>query len=108
MIVQMGVIDETSSPAASRRASPRSTASAEATAWGTVKLTVELMLTPRKVASSIPSMPAAVAGNLTWMFGARPWNRTACSTIRTGSRWLAGLIWTDRRPLRPPFRSKTG
>jgi transaldolase len=25
-------------------------------------------------------------------------NRTACSTIRGGSRWFAGFVWTERRP----------
>ena len=108
MIVTIGVIDATSPPAAARRSSPRSTASAAASAWGTVKLTVALMLTPRKVASSMATIPAAVAGNLTWMFGASAANRTACSTIRAGSRWLAGFVWTESRPCRPPARSKTG
>jgi len=41
----------------SRRASPRSTASATAIAWGRVKLTVALMLVPRYVASCfLPSL----------------------------------------------------
>ena len=86
MIVAIGVIDATSCPAAARRSRPRSTASATASAWGTVKLTVPLMLTPRAVASSMATRPAAVTGNLTWMFGARVAKRTACSTMRAGSR----------------------
>ena len=41
----------------SRRASPRSTASATAIAWGRVKLTVSFMLVPRYVASCfLPSL----------------------------------------------------
>ncbi len=108
MIVTIGDIAEVSSPAAARRARPRSTASAAASACGTVNETVALMLMPRNVASSMASMPAAVAGNLTCMFGARPAKRTACSTMRTGSRWFAGLVWSDSRPTCPPPRSKTG
>ena len=47
MIVQTGPIAAVSSPSASRRSSPRSIASATASACGTVKDTVALMLTPR-------------------------------------------------------------
>ena len=75
-----------SPPAASNRARPRSTASAAAIACGTVNTTVMFATTPRAVASSTAWSPAAVHGNLTWMFGASPLNRTACSTIRAGSR----------------------
>ena len=63
-----------------------------------MKLTVALMFTPRKVASSMAAIPAAVAGNFTCTLGARPAKRTACSTMRAGSRWLAGFVWTDSRP----------
>ena len=83
MIVAIGASRSGSPPAAASRSSPRSTASAAAIAWLTVNETVALMLTPRAVASSIAAMPVAVAGNLTWRFGARPANRTACSTIRS-------------------------
>jgi len=76
----------TSPPAAARRSRPRSTACAAASACGTVNETVALMLTPRAVASSIATRPTDVAGNFTWMFGARPANRTPCSTIRVASR----------------------
>ena len=47
MMVQTGPMVEMSRPSASRRRSPRSTASATATHWGSVKQTVALMLTPR-------------------------------------------------------------
>ena len=86
MKLQIGVMDAVSAPVAARRARPRSTASATASAWETVKTTVPLALTPRAVASSMATMPAAVAGNFTWMFGARPARRAACSTIRAASR----------------------
>jgi hypothetical protein len=48
-----------------------------------VKQTVALMLTPAAVACSIAAIPARVAGNLTWMFGARLANRSPCSSIRS-------------------------
>ena len=73
-------------PAASKRARPRSTASAAAIAWETVKTTVMLATTPRAVASSTAWRPAAVHGNLTWMLGARVLKWTAWSAMRTGSR----------------------
>jgi hypothetical protein len=47
MIVQTGPMESTSAPSASRRRRPRSIASATASACGTVKDTVALMLTPR-------------------------------------------------------------
>ena len=47
MMVQTGLIEAISLPSCSRRRRPRSTASATATHWGSVKLTVALMLTPR-------------------------------------------------------------
>ena len=47
MIVQTEPISGRSRPSARRRSSPRSMASATATACGTVKETVALMLTPR-------------------------------------------------------------
>ncbi len=47
MIVQTGPMVLMSLPSFSRRLSPRSMASATARAWGRVKLTVALMLTPR-------------------------------------------------------------
>ena len=83
MIVQTGVTAVGSPPAAASASRPRSTASPTAMAWATVKQTVALMLTPAAVASSIARIPAVVAGNLTWMFGARPANRTPCSSMRS-------------------------
>ena len=82
----IGVRPPVSRPAAARRASPRSAASAAATAWATVNDTVAIVFTPRNVASSTAAIPAAVAGNLTWMLGARPARCTACSVIRAASR----------------------
>ena len=86
MIVHTGLNRLASPPAASKRRRPRSTASPTAIAWGTVNPTVALIAMPRAVASSIASRPAAVVGNLTWMFGARVAKCTACSSIRAGSR----------------------
>ena len=86
MMVTIGTTLPGSPPAAASRFSPRSTASAAAIACGTVNETVALMLTPRAVASSMATMPAEVAGSLTWRLGARPAKRMACSTIRAGSR----------------------
>ena len=63
-----------------------------------VKQTVTLTLTPAAVASSIAPIPAAVAGNFTMMFGARPPNRTPWASIRSGVRKSVGSVWTDRRP----------
>ena len=103
MIVQTGPMPLTSWPAASRRRSPRSTASPTASAWGTVKETVALMLIPRAVTSSIAAIPADVAGILTMMFGARPSKCTACSTSRVGVAPQPGSVWIERRPSRPPW-----
>jgi hypothetical protein len=86
MSVHTGAIVVASSPASSRRRSPRSTASATASACGTVNDTVALMLTPAAVISSSAAIPARVTGAFTCMFGARPANRIACSVIRSGSR----------------------
>ena len=47
MMVQTGPMSAAGLPSFSRRRSPRSTASATATHWGSVKLTVALMGTPR-------------------------------------------------------------
>ena len=65
MIVTIGTTLVGSPPEASNRRNPRSTASAAATACGTVKETVALMLTPRAVDSSIATIPAEVAGIFT-------------------------------------------
>ncbi len=73
-------------PPASRRCRPRSTASATASACGTVKQTVALMLIPAAVTVSIASTPALVTGIFTCMLGARAPKRIACSTMRAGSR----------------------
>ena len=72
VIVQTGRMLAVSPPSTSRRRMPRSTASATAVAWGTVKQTVALTLTPSRVASSMAATPAFVTGSFTWMFGARP------------------------------------
>ena len=105
---QTGLNRPSSPPSATKRAIPRSTASPTAIAWATLKATVALMTTPRAVASSIATSPAAVVGNLTWMFGASVSKWTACSTIRSALEWLAGFVWRDRRPLRPPSAANTG
>jgi len=47
MIVITGPMSSTRRPSASRRRSPRSTASPAASAWATEKLTVQFTLTPR-------------------------------------------------------------
>ena len=86
MIVHTGAIVEMSSPAAWRRARPRSTASATASAWGTVKQTVALIEMPAAVTSSTACTPARVAGIFTCMFGARPPKWTACLPMRAASR----------------------
>ena len=83
MIVQTGVTVAGSPPAAANASRPRSTASATAIACATVKQTVALMLTPTAVAASIAAIPARVAGNLTWMFGAKAAKRSPCSSIRS-------------------------
>ena len=62
MIVITGPIDEVSWPSASRRAMPRSTASAAATACATLNETVALTLMPRYDASSMAATPAASSG----------------------------------------------
>ena len=46
---------------ASRRARPRSVASAAAIAWATVNETVDIVVTPRAVASSMAAIPARAA-----------------------------------------------
>ena len=86
MIVTTGPIDAVDSPAASRRRRPRSIASAAAIAWATEKQTVVLTLIPAAVASSIAAIPAAVAGNLTMMFGASPWKWRPWASIRSAER----------------------
>ena len=86
MIVQTGPMRDMSSPAFRRRSSPLSTASATATAWGTEKQTVALMLMPRHVASSMAPTPASVTGILTIMLGARASKWTAWATIRSALR----------------------
>jgi len=58
-MVQTGPIVRISSPSFSRRARPRSTASATAMACGKVKETVALMLTPRYVHSSMAAIRPA-------------------------------------------------
>ena len=86
MMVQTGPMVLVSSPAASRRFSPRSTASATATHCGSVKETVALMLMPSAVASSIAAIPARVAGIFTIMFGARAWKCCAWRRSALASR----------------------
>ncbi len=86
MMVQTGPMVEMSLSSFSRLRRPRSTASATAIDWGSVNEAVALMLTPRKVASSMASMPAQVMGILTIMFGASPLKYTACSRMAWGSR----------------------
>jgi len=86
MIVQTGDIALVSSPAASRRRRPRSTASATASACGTVNETVALTLIPFAVISSSAAIPARVTGAFTCMFGASPAKAIACSVMRAGSR----------------------
>ena len=63
MIVHTGPIVVMSPPSRSRRSRPRSTASATASACGTLKDTVALMLIPRAVASSIAQIPASSPGS---------------------------------------------
>ncbi len=99
--VQTGPIVSMGRPADSRRDSPRSTASATATACGNVNDTVALMLIPAAVASSMAGIPELVAGIFTIMFGARAANRRACSSIRCESRNSRGSVWIDKRPFRP-------
>src|SRR5436190_3261613 len=108
MIVTTGPIDAVDPPAASRRAIPRSIASAAAIAWATEKQTVVLTLIPRALASSIATRPAVVAGNFTMMFGARRSKWRPCSTIRSADRNRVGSVWVERRPWRPPCASKAG
>ena len=86
MTVQTGVILLTSSPASSRRRSPRSTASPTASACGTVKQTVAFTVTPAVVICSSASTPARVTGAFTCMLGASPAKRIACSVMRAASR----------------------
>ena len=97
MMVQTGPMRETSWPSASRRVSPRSTASATARHCGSVNDTVALMLMPSAVAASIAGMPALVAGILTIMFGARPSKRRACSTIASEIA-IQPRVGLDRQP----------
>ena len=99
MIVTTGPILDTSSPAASRAFSPRSMASPAATAWATVKETVTLMLTPRRVASSMASTPVLVAGIFTMMFGARFEKYSAWSASALALRARRGSVCIDSRPL---------
>ena len=54
--------------------------------------TVALMLTPRKVASSIASTPALVAGIFTIILGARLLKSTACSTNAFALRHKRGSV----------------
>ena len=54
------------------------------------------------------SMPTAVAGNLTMMFGASEAKWTPWSSIRSGVRQKVGFVCIERRPLRPPWRTKVG
>ena len=86
MIVHTGAIVEVSSPACSRRSRPRSTASATASDWGTVKQTVALIDAPAAVSSSTAAMPAAVAGTLICMLGASEAKCSPCSVSRCVSR----------------------
>jgi hypothetical protein len=86
MIVTTGPIDATSSPAPSRRRKPALDRLGARSAWGTVKQTVTLTLTPRAVASSMARIPAAVAGNFTMMFGARVVKWTPWASIASGVR----------------------
>ena len=74
----------------------------------TVNPTVELIATPRAVASSIATMPAAVVGNFTWMFGASRWKRSPWASIASALPYSAGFVWRLRRPLRPACASNTG
>ena len=83
-------------------------ASPAATACGTVKETVTLMLMPRYVASSIASMPTAVAGILTMMFGAREAKCSAWATRAAASRRRRGSVCIESRPLRPRCSTKIG
>jgi len=53
-------------------------------------------------------IPTAVAGNLTMMFGASDEKWTPCSSIRSGVPQKVGLVCIERRPLRPPWRTKVG
>src|SRR6266550_1768860 len=103
MIVHTGPIDSMALPSASRRLSPRSTASATAMHCGRVNETVALMLIPRYVTSSIATIPALVAGILTIMFWARRLNAIAFSTIAAASRNRRGSVWMESRPSRAPF-----
>jgi hypothetical protein len=108
MMVMTGPMSSVRSPSASRRRRPRSTASAAASAWATLKLTVQLTLTPRYVASSITSTPTCVAGNFTMMLGASEAKWTPCASIGSGVRKKVGFVCIERRPLRPPNRSNVG
>ena len=67
-----------------------------------------MTLMPRYDASSMAWIPAAVAGNLTMMFGARPVNAKAWVTMAGASRKRVGSVWIERRPARPPEASKAG
>ena len=108
MIVITGPMRVVSRPSASRRSSPRCTASAAATACATLNETVALMLTPRAVASSMAATPARVAGSFTMTFGARPSNSDACATRASASRHSVGSVWIESRPARPPDAAKAG
>ena len=103
-----GPIPSTDMPSASRRRSPRSTASPAATAWATLNETVAFTLTPRYVASSITWIPTVVAGNLTMMFGASEAKCTPWASIRSNDRNRVGSVWIDSRPCRPPDASNVG
>ena len=62
-------------PAARARSEPRRWRSAMARTWGTVKLTVAVIVIPSATQSSSTSKAAAVAGSLTAIFGAQAWYR---------------------------------
>ena len=79
----------------SRRCNPRSTASAVAMAWGTEKQTVEVMVMPRAVASSMAWTPAFVTGSFTRMLSAMPAKTRACSTMAPGFAYWVGSTCTE-------------
>ena len=105
MIVHTGPMGAISLPSRPGRERPRSTASATAMACGTVKLTVALMLTPRQVASSMASIPAAVTGIFTMILGAIPAESDGLfddPLRRPDSN--EGSVWMESLPFLPPSR----
>ena len=109
MIVITGPIGVVSWPSASRRAIPRSTASAAASACATLNETVALTLMPRYVASSMAAIPARGGRELDDDVRRQPVEAEGLGRPwPAASRKRVGSVWIERRPARPPEASKAG